>query len=244
MRCGLIAKKLGMTRVFDEDARQIPVTLLKVENCHVVRVRNQEKDGYTSVCLSGGIQKESRLNKPEQGLYKKSNTTPAKKIAEFRVSEECLLPVGAELSVSHFIKGQCVDVSGTTQGKGFAGAMKRHNFGGLRASHGISLSHRSHGSTGQQGMSHVFKGKKMAGHMGNVRATAQNLIVYDILPEDNVLVIKGAIPGAKNGWVFVQDAEKKDVPKDVPMPAGLKEIKKAVSQETKDAEADVKGDAS
>ena len=249
MRCGLVAKKLGMTRVFDENAKAIPVTLLKIENCHVVQVRDMQKDGYSAVCLSAGIQKESRLNKAQQGLYKKSNTAPAKKIAEFRVSEDCSLPVGAELSVSHFVKGQYVDVAGTTQGKGFAGGMKRHNFKGLRASHGISIAHRSIGSTGQQGMSKVFKGKKMPGQMGNVRVTIQSLFVYDVLPEDSVLVIKGAIPGYKGNWVYISDSEKKDLPKDLPTPAGLKEaVKEMKKAEEKPAEvsseapAETKGD--
>ncbi len=231
MRCGLVAKKLGMTRVFDENANEIPVTLLKVENCCVVSVKNTEKNGYDAVCLTGGIQKPSRINKAQRIIFEKNKVTASKKIFEFRVSTDCLLPVGAELSVSHFLKGQLIDATSISQGKGFAGGMKRHGFGGLPASHGVGVAHRSQGSTGHQGMSKVFKGKKMAGHMGAKQITAQNLVVHDFDEEQGLLMIKGAIPGHKNSWIRLKDAVKKPAPKDVPMPAGLKSEKKETKAE-------------
>ncbi|MBN1783989.1 MAG: 50S ribosomal protein L3 [Alphaproteobacteria bacterium] len=222
MRCGLIAKKIGMTRVFDENAQEVPVTLLKVENCCVATVRQADKDGYDAVCLTAGVQKAERLNKPQRAVIEKANLTAPQKMYEFRVSPDCVVPVGSELSVSHFVKDQLVDATAVTQGKGFAGGMKRWNFGGLRATHGISLSHRSIGSTGQQGMSKVFKGKKMPGQMGAKQMTIQNLVVHDMDVEQGLLMIKGAVPGHKNSWIRLKDAVKKPLSKDVPMPAGLK----------------------
>lgn len=223
MRTGLIARKEGMTRVFDEDGAGIPVTVLKVDECQVVAVRDEEKDGYTAVQLGAGKAKVKRVSKANRGHFAKSKVEPKKKLAEFRVSNENVPNVGSELGANHFVKGQFVDVTGTSIGKGFAGAMKRHGFKGLRASHGVSISHRSHGSTGQcQEPGRVFKGKKMAGQMGNERVTTQNLEVVGVDLEDNLILVKGAVPGAKSGWVLVQDAVKKSFPEEAPLPAGLK----------------------
>ena len=232
MRTGLIARKEGMTRVFDEDGRHVPVTVLKVDECQVVAVRNEEKDGYVAVQLGAGKAKVKRTSKANRGHFAKSKVEPKKKLAEFRVSNENVLEVGAELGANHFIAGQYVDVSATSKGKGFAGAMKRHNFGGLRATHGVSISHRSHGSTGQcQDPGKVFKGKKMAGQMGNERVTTQNLQVVAVDLEDNLVLIKGAVPGANSGWVLINDAVKKPLPEDVPLPAGLKVDEKKLAEE-------------
>lgn len=223
MRTGLIARKEGMTRIFDEDGRHIPVTVLKVEECQVVAQRTQEKDGYTAVQLGVGKAKVSRTSKANRGHFAKAKVEPKKKLVEFRVANENLLDVGSELSVTHFVPGQFVDVTGTSIGKGFAGSMKRWNFSGHRASHGNSITHRAHGSTGQnQDPGRVFKGKKMAGHMGAERVTTQNLQVVAVDEEDGLILVKGAVPGAKSGWVLISDAVKKPLHKDAPMPAGLK----------------------
>lgn len=228
MRTGLIARKEGMTRVFDEDGRHVPVTVLKVEECQVVAVRSEEKDGYTAVQLGVGKAKVKRVSKANRGHFAKAKVEPKKKMAEFRVSNENVPEVGSELGVNHFVTGQFVDVTATSKGKGFAGSMKRHNFGGMRASHGVSVSHRAHGSTGQcQDPGKVFKGKKMAGQMGNERVTTQNLEVVAIDLEDGLILIKGAVPGAKSGWVLINDAVKKPLHADVPLPAGLKSVPKA-----------------
>ncbi|MCF8495477.1 MAG: 50S ribosomal protein L3 [Alphaproteobacteria bacterium] len=224
MRTGLIARKEGMTRIFDEDGRHVPVTVLKVDACQVVAIRGQEKDGYVAVQLGAGTAKVKRTSKANRGHFAKAKVEPKKKLAEFRVSDENILEVGAELGANHFIKGQYVDVTGTSIGKGFAGAMKRWNFSGLRASHGVSVSHRSHGSTGQrQDPGKVFKGKKMAGHLGDERVTTQNLQIVGVDLEDNLILVKGAVPGSASGWVLVRDAVKKPLPKDVPFPAGLRQ---------------------
>ena len=234
MRTGLIARKEGMTRIFDEDGRHIGVTVLKVDNCQVVAQRTEEKDGYTAVQLGAGNAKVKRTSKANRGHFAKSKVEPKKKMAEFRVSNENLPPVGAELSAAHFVVGQYVDVCGTSIGKGFAGAMKRHNFGGMRASHGVSISHRAHGSTGQcQDPGKVFKGKKMAGQMGNERVTTQNLQVVAIDEEENLILVKGAVPGAKSGWIYVTDAVKKAAPKDAPLPAAIIEPKAKPEKEDK-----------
>ncbi len=228
MRTGLIARKEGMSRIFDEDGRHIPVTVLKVDECQVTAVRSEDKDGYVAVQLGAGKAKVKRVSKQNRGHFAKAKVEPKKKLAEFRVSNENVLEVGAELGANHFIAGQFVDVTGTSIGKGFAGAMKRHNFGGMRASHGVSISHRAHGSTGQcQEPGKVFKGKKMAGQMGNERVTTQNLEVVGVDLEDNLILVKGAVPGAKNGWVLIRDAEKKPAPEGVPLPAGFREEPKA-----------------
>ena len=222
MRSGIIARKLGMTRVFNDAGHHVPVTVLKLDDVQVVAVRNAEKDGYTALQLGAGVAKAKNVSKPMRGHFAKANVLPKSKLAEFRVSEDAVLEVGASLAASHFVAGQKVDVVGTTQGKGFAGAMKRHNFGGLRASHGVSVSHRSHGSTGQcQDPGKVFKGKKMAGHMGAVRNTTQNIEVVSVDDEDGVILLCGAVPGPKNGWVLISDAIKAKLPEDVPFPAGL-----------------------
>ena len=202
MRTGLIAQKLGMTRIFDAEGKHVPVTVLKMDGCQVVAVQTQEKNGYTAVQLGA---------------------EPKAKVTEFRVSEDSLLEVGAELCVSHFSPGQFVDVTGITIGKGYQGVMKRWNFGGLRATHGVSVSHRSPGSTGQrQSPGRVFKNKKMAGHMGNVQRTIQNLRVVEVHPEQGLIVVEGAVPGHKGTWLTIKDAVKMPLPKDVPQPAGLK----------------------
>ena len=222
MRSGIIARKLGMTRVFNDAGHHVPVTVLKLDDVQVVAVRNAEKDGYTALQLGAGVAKAKNVSKPMRGHFAKANVLPKSKLAEFRVSEDAVLEVGASLAASHFVAGQKVDVVGTTQGKGFAGAMKRHNFGGLRASHGVSVSHRSHGSTGQcQDPGKVFKGKKMAGHMGAVRNTTQNIEVVSIDDEDGVILLCGAVPGPKNGWVLISDAIKAKLPEEAPFPAGL-----------------------
>jgi large subunit ribosomal protein L3 len=223
MRSGVIAKKVGMTRLFMEDGKQIPVTVLQLENLQVVSQRTADKHGYTAVQLGAGSIKAKRVSKAMRGHFAAASVEPKRKLAEFRVSEDNLIEVGAELSAEHYVAGQKVDVAGTSIGKGFAGAMKRHNFGGLRASHGVSISHRSHGSTGQcQDPGKVFKGKKMAGHMGAVRVTTQNLEVVKTDADRGLIMVKGAVPGSKGGWVTIKDAVKKKLPENVPFPAALK----------------------
>ena len=222
MRTGLIAKKLGMSRIFDVDGTHVPVTVLQVDGLEVVAVKTKEKDGYTSVQLGCGAVKAKNLSKPLKGYFAKANVEPKRKLAEFRVSEDCLLSVGDKLSVEHFVAGQFVDVCGTSIGKGFAGVMKRYNFAGLEATHGVSISHRSHGSTGQrQDPGKVFKGKKMAGHMGDERVTVQNLKVVSVDADKGLIMVKGGVPGSENGWVYVTDAVKKVSSVELPMPAGL-----------------------
>jgi len=223
MRTGLIAKKLGMTRIFDEGGEHVPVTVLQVEACQVVAVRRAETDGYCAVQLGVGKAKVKNTTKPQRGHFAKAKVEPKRRLAEFRVSEDALLEPGAELSVGHFLAGQKVDVIGTSKGKGFAGAMKRHNFGGLRASHGVSASHRSHGSTGQnQDPGKVFKNKKMAGHMGDVRVTTQNLTVVRTDEARGLIFLRGAVPGAEEGWGLVRYAVKAAARDDLPFPAALK----------------------
>ncbi|MEO0388676.1 MAG: 50S ribosomal protein L3 [Pseudomonadota bacterium] len=223
MRSGVIAKKLGMTRLFMDDGRQVPVTVLAMENCQVVAQRTAEKDGYTAVQLGSGKARPKNTSQPMRGHFAVAKVEPKRKLAEFRVSPENLIGVGEEITADHYFEGQFVDIAGTSVGKGFAGAMKRHNFGGLRASHGVSISHRSHGSTGQcQDPGRVFKGKKMAGHMGSVRVTTQNLQVVRTDSERGLIMVKGAVPGSKGGWVTIKDAVKKPVPENVIYPAALK----------------------
>ncbi len=230
MRTGLIGKKLGMTRVLTDSGEHISVTLVQVKDCQVVDTRTADKDGYTAIQLGTGPVKASRLAKPQKGFFAKQKIDPKHKLVEFRVTEDALLKVGDRLSVDHFVKGQLIDVAATSIGKGFAGVMKRHNFAGLRASHGVSISHRSGGSTGQcQDPGKVFKGKKMAGQMGNKRVTTQNLEVVGTDLDDQLLVIKGAVPGAKGAYVEIRDAIKKQRKVDLPFPASLlKDAKKAV----------------
>jgi large subunit ribosomal protein L3 len=223
MRTGLIAQKLGMSRIFDAKGHHVPVTVLKVENCQVVAVQTKEKNGYTSVQLGAGNKKVSRTDKPSRGHFAKAKVEPKVKLAEFRVDEKNLLEVGAELSAEHFVVGQWVDVTGVTIGKGFQGGMKRWGFGGLRATHGVSVSHRSLGSTGQrQDPGKVFKGKKMAGHMGNTSRTTINLRVVAVEAEHGLIMIEGAVSGHKGTWVTIKDAVKKKLPKEAPTPAALK----------------------
>lgn len=209
MRSGVIAQKVGMTRVFTDAGEHVPVTVLKLDNCQVVAQRTAERNGYTAVQLGAGLAKVKNVAKAERGHFAIAKVEPKRKVAEFRVSADNLIEVGTEIKADHFAEGQLVDVTGTSIGKGFAGAMKRHNFGGLRASHGVSVSHRSHGSTGgRQDPGKVFKNKRMAGHMGDVRVTTQNLEVVRVDTERGLMLIKGAVPGAKGGWVLVRDAAK------------------------------------
>jgi len=232
MRSGLIAKKMGMTRVFNESGDHLPVTVLRVDNCQVVAVRNDETDGYNALQLGAGSAKVRRVSKPMRGHFAKANVEPKRKLVEFRVSADALIDVGAELVPSHFSEGQYVDVTGTSIGKGFAGAMKRHNFSGLRASHGVSVSHRAHGSTGQcQDPGKVFKGKKMAGHLGDKRVTIQSQKIVSTDDERGLILIYGSVPGAKNGWVTIKDAVKKAMPDDLPFPAGLRTVEKEAAAE-------------
>ena len=231
MRSGIIAKKVGMTRLFMEDGKQIPVTVLQMENLQVVAQRNADDHGYTAVQLGAGNAKAKNTSKAMRGHFAVAKVEPKRKVAEFRVAPENRIDVGADITANHYVEGQFVDVSGTSIGKGFAGAMKRHNFGGLRASHGVSISHRSHGSTGQcQGPGKVFKGKKMAGHMGAVRVTTQNLQVVKTDAERGLIMIKGAVPGSKGGWVTVKDAVKKPMPENVPFPASLRSNEAPVAE--------------
>ncbi len=222
-RTGIIAKKLGMGRHFDASGIHIPVTYLQVENCQVVAIKTKEKDGYTAVQLGVGKAKVKNVSKQMRGHFAKAKVEPKKKLAEFRVPADALLPVGAELSVNHFLPGQYVDVVGTSIGKGFAGAMKRWNFAGLEASHGVSISHRSHGSTGnRQDPGRVFKNKKMAGHLGDARITVQNLTIAAVSEAEGLLLVSGAVPGAEGSYVLVSDAVKRPSKEKLPFPAGLK----------------------
>ncbi|MCB2081137.1 MAG: 50S ribosomal protein L3 [Hyphomicrobiales bacterium] len=223
MRTGLLAQKIGMTRVYTPEGTHVPVTLFKVDNCQVTAVRTEKKDGYNAVQLGVGNRKPKNVSKAQKGHFAKSKVLPKAKVVEFRVSADALLEPGATLCPTHFLVGQKVDVTGVTAGKGFAGGMKRHNFSGLEATHGVSISHRSHGSTGQrQDPGKVFKGKKMAGHMGTVRVTQQNLEVVLTDPEQNLIAIKGSVPTTKNGYVLIRDAAKLPQPADLPFPAALK----------------------
>src|SRR5712692_12129824 len=204
MRTGLITQKMGMTRIFTAEGNHVPVTVLRVDHCQVVAVRTEEKDGYTAVQLGVGKAKVKNVTQPMRGHYAKAKVEPKRKLVEFRVPKDALLEVGVELSAAHFLAGQFVDVTGTTKGRGFSGVMRRHNFGGLRATHGVSVSHRSHGSTGQrQDPGKVFKNKRMAGHMGDVRVTTPNLEVVATDGERGLILVKGAIPGYEGGFVLV-----------------------------------------
>jgi large subunit ribosomal protein L3 len=228
MRTGILAEKLGMTRVFADDGSHVPVSVLRVEDCEVVAARRPDTDGYVAVQLGIGRAKAKNVTKAMRGHFAKAKTTPKAKLGEFRVSEDALLEPGTALTVEHFVAGQKVDVTGTSTGKGFQGVIKRHHFGGGRATHGNSVSHRTHGSTGQrQDPGRVFKGKKMAGHMGDRRVTVQNLEVIGIDPERRLILIKGAVPGARGGYVRVTDAVKRALPQEAPYPGGA-EPKEAV----------------
>jgi large subunit ribosomal protein L3 len=242
MRSGVIAKKLGMTRLFLEDGKQIPVTVLQLDNLQVVAQRTADRDGYTAVQLGAGLAKAKRTTAAMRGHFAKANVEPKRKIAEFRVTPDCMLDVGEEIIADHYFEGQYVDVSGTSIGKGFQGAMKRHNFGGLRASHGVSVSHRSHGSTGQcQDPGKVFKGKKMAGHMGSARITTQNLQVIKTDSDRGIIMVRGAVPGSKGGWVTIKDAVKKAVSENAIFPAALRSaaaVAKAAAEAAANAAAE------
>ncbi|AQX30886.1 50S ribosomal protein L3 [Bartonella schoenbuchensis] len=223
MRSGVIAQKLGMTRIYNEAGEHVPVTVLRLENCQVIAQRTVEKNGYTAVQLGVGFAKVKNVSRALRGHFAKAVVEPKAKVAEFRVSPDNLLDVGTEITVEHFIPGQRVDVTGTSIGKGFAGVMKRHNFGGHRASHGNSITHRAHGSTGQcQDPGKVFKGKKMAGHMGQVRVTTQNIEVVSTDIDRGLILVRGAVSGSKGAWILVRDAVKKRLPDNVPKPAGIR----------------------
>ncbi len=222
MRTGLLARKLGMTRIFRDDGTHVPVTVLHLDNLQVVSTRTQERDGYTAVQLGWGRAKVKNVSKPNRGHFAKNKVEPKSRLAEFRVGDDALLEPGVTLSAAHFVVGQRVDVTATSKGKGFAGAMKRWNFSGLEASHGVSISHRSHGSTGnRQDPGKTFKNKKMAGHLGHERVTTLNLEVAAIDAEKGLIMLRGAVPGARNGFVMVRDAIKRPAPADLPFPAAL-----------------------
>ena len=223
MRSGVIAQKLGMTRIFTDAGEHIPVTVLRMESCQVLAHRSMDKDGYVALQLGAGTVKTKNVTRAMRGHFAKASVEPKRKLVEFRVGDDMLIDVGAELAADHFVEGQKVDVTGTSVGKGFAGAMKRHNFGGMRASHGVSISHRAHGSTGQcQDPGKVFKGKKMAGQMGNVRVTTQNLEVIRTDADRGLIMVRGAVPGSKGGWVTVRDAVKRARPENAPVPGSIK----------------------
>jgi large subunit ribosomal protein L3 len=222
MRTGVIAKKMGMTRLFQDDGRHVPVTVLQLDKLQVIGRREMDRDGYVAVQLGAGTAKAKNVAKPQRGQFGKAEVEPKARVVEFRVAEDALLDVGAEISAEHFVAGQLVDVSGHTQGKGFAGAMKRWGFGGLRATHGVSVSHRSHGSTGnRQDPGRVFKNKKMAGHMGDRQRTQQNLEVVFTDAARGLIFVKGSVPGHKGTWLVVKDAVKVARHADAPYPAGL-----------------------
>jgi large subunit ribosomal protein L3 len=225
MRTGVIAKKLGMTRLFQDDGRHVPVTVLALENLQVVAVREADRDGYVAVQLGAGVAKAKNVAKPQRGHFGKAEVEPKAKLAEFRVAEDAVLEVGATISADHYVSGQIVDIQGVTQGKGFQGGMKRWGFGGLRATHGVSVSHRSLGSTGQrQDPGKVFKNKKMAGQMGDKNRTQQNLEIVSTDVERGLIFVKGSVPGSKGGWLLVKDSVKVARHADAPYPAGLRQV--------------------
>jgi len=230
MRTGVIAKKLGMTRFFDEAGNHVPVTVLQLESCQVIDHRTDERDGYTAIQLGAGAKKVKNTSQAERGHFAKAEVEPKRVVAEFRVAQEDLIDIGAEITADHFVVGQRVDIQGVTVGKGFAGAIKRWNFGGLRATHGVSVSHRSHGSTGQrQDPGKVFKGKKMAGHLGQETVTTQNILVWRIDAERGLIMVKGAVPGTEGTYVKVRDAVKKALPADAPKPGAFRKAGAVVS---------------
>ena len=238
MRSGVIAKKLGMTRLFMEDGRQVPVTVLHLDNVQVVAQRTEDKDGYVALQLGAGEAKAKRTTAALRGHFAKASVAPKRKIVEFRVASENLVEVGEEIIADHYFAGQFVDIAGTSIGKGFAGVMKRHNFGGGRATHGNSLSHRSHGSTGQcQDPGKVFKGKKMAGHMGAVRVTTQNLQVIKTDTDRGLIMVKGSVPGSKGGWVLIKDAVKKPLSESTIFPAATRSKAKEAARLAEEAAA-------
>ena len=230
MRSGVIAQKIGMTRVFTDAGVHVPVTVLRLANCQVVAHRTMDKNGYVALQLGSGIRKVKNVTKAERGNFALAKVEPKRKVAEFRVTEDAVIPVGAEITADHFVPGQYVDVTGTSIGKGYAGGMKRWNFGGLRATHGVSVSHRSIGSTGgRQDPGKTFKNKKMAGHLGVDRITTLNLKVVQTDVERGLILIEGAVPGAKGGWITVRDAVKKAPPKDLPKPGKFRQASEAAA---------------
>ena len=238
MRSGVIAQKLGMTRIYTDAGEQVPVTVLRLDGCQVVAQRTEEKNGYTALQLGAGLAKVKNTTQAMRGHFAKANVEPKRKVVEFRVDPANLIEVGAELTADHFVVGQYVDVTGTSIGKGFAGAMKRWNFRGLRATHGVSVSHRSPGSTGQrQDPGRTFKNKKMAGHMGAERVTTQNLKVVRTDVERGLILVEGSVPGSKGGWIIVRDAVKRKAPEGLPMPGAFKKpVAVAAATEEKGAE--------
>ena len=241
MRTGIILKKIGMTQIYDKDGRQLPVTVLKNESCEVVGACSVDKNGYDAVQIGAGVAKLKNVAKPQRVVFQKAGVEPKRVLVEFRVGADDMVEIGAKLSAAHFVAGQFVDATAQSIGKGFAGAMKRHNFSGLRATHGVSISHRSHGSTGQcQDPGKVFKGKKMAGHMGAKQVTVQNLEVVKVDEALEVIFVKGAVPGARGSWVQVSDAVKRETPKEAPHPAGLIGASAKEQEEPEDAQPEVK----
>ncbi len=238
MRSGVIAQKLGMTRIYTDAGEQVPVTVLRLDGCQVVAQRTEEKNGYTALQLGAGLAKVKNTTQAQRGHFAKANVEPKRKVVEFRVDPSNLIDVGAEITADHFVVGQYVDVTGTSIGKGFAGGMKRWNFGGLRATHGVSVSHRSLGSTGnRQDPGRTFKNKKMAGHMGAERVTTQNLKVVRTDVERGLILVEGSVPGAKGGWILVRDAVKRKAPADLPLPGAFKKpVAVAAATEEKGAE--------
>jgi large subunit ribosomal protein L3 len=232
MRSGVIAQKVGMTRIFTDAGEHVPVTVLRLGQCQVVAHRTKDRNGYVALQLGSGNRKVKNVVKAERGHFAVAKVEPKRKVAEFRVSEDGLIPVGAEITADHFVVGQFVDVTGTSIGKGFAGPMKRWNFGGLRASHGVSVSHRSHGSTGgRQDPGKTFKDKKMAGHLGVERVTTLNLKVVQTDVTRGLILVEGAVPGAKGGWITVRDAVKKKLPKEAPQPGAFRLAEGAAAAE-------------
>jgi large subunit ribosomal protein L3 len=224
MRSGVIAQKVGMTRIFNDAGEHVPVTVLKVDQCQVIAHLTAEKNGYTALQLGVGRAKVKNVSHAERSRFAIVKVEPKKKIAEFRVTEDGLIPIGSEITADHFVIGQLVDVTGTTKGKGFAGAMKRWNFGGLRATHGVSVSHRSHGSTGgRQDPGKTFKNKKMAGHLGSEKVTTQNLKVVQTDVERGLILVEGAVPGAAGGWIHIRDAVKHKLPDNIPLPGKFRD---------------------
>jgi large subunit ribosomal protein L3 len=231
MRTGVLAKKLGMTRFFDEDGAHVPVTVLSLDGCQVTAQKTKEKDGYVALQLGAGSKKAKNESKAMRGHFGKAQVEPKAIVAEFRVDEDGLIDVGAEFTADHFVPGQKVDIQGVTIGKGFAGAIKRWHFGGLRATHGVSVSHRSHGSTGQrQDPGKVFKNKKMAGHLGQDNRTTQNITVWRVDVERGLILVKGAVPGSEGGYVKIRDAIKKALPADAPKPGGIRKAQAEAAQ--------------
>ena len=238
MRSGVIAQKVGMTRIFTDAGEHVPVTVLRLANCQVVGHRTKEKNGYVALQLGSGTRKAKTLSRAERNNFAIAKVEPKRKVVEFRVDEKAMIPVGAEITADHFIVGQFVDVVGTSIGKGFAGGMKRWNFGGLRATHGVSVSHRSIGSTGgRQDPGKTFKNKKMPGHLGVDRVTTLNLKVMQTDVERGLILVEGAVPGSKGGWITVRDAVKKKLPKDVPQPGKFRLAGDGAQNEAAPAEA-------